>query len=199
MPCNGNVELTKLIGQCQKMDPQAMETLVARYYSHIKRCCCGFSLAGAEPEDVMQEALIGFCKAARGFDTDSSVPFEAYIAICIRRHLIDVAKKASRDKNKPLNSYVSLNTTADSSSDHAFQVFGFDTTFDPTDAIIDREAVLLTTERINTALSAYERSVLRQYLDGKPYQDIAVAVGKSIKSVDNAVQRIRRKLSALLS
>ncbi|HWQ50686.1 MAG TPA: sigma-70 family RNA polymerase sigma factor [Terriglobales bacterium] len=199
MPCSGDAGLPELLRRCKSGDPKALDALIARYYAHIRRCCRGFRFAGAEPEDVMQEALIGFCRAARDYEPDGEIPFDAYTAICIRRHLIDAAKKAARDKHKPLNSYVSLNTTADSSSDHAFPVFGFDTTFDPSDAIIDREAVRLTSERMNAALSAYERQVLRQYLEGRPYRDIALSAGKPIKSVDNAVQRIRRKLSALLS
>ncbi|MPM14202.1 RNA polymerase sigma-H factor [bioreactor metagenome] len=199
MPYSGDAGLSQLVRRCKSGDSKALDALIARYYPHIRRCCRGFRFAGAEPEDVMQEALIGFCRAARDFDPDGEIPFDAYTAICIRRHLIDAAKSASREKHKPLNSYVSLNTTADSSSDHAFPVFGFETTFDPSDAIIDREAVRLTSGRINAALSPYERQVLRQYLEGKSYKVIALSAGKSIKSVDNAVSRIRRKLSALLS
>ncbi len=177
---------------------KAYEWLITRYYVHIRRSAAGFSFAGADRDDVIQEATIGFCSAVQSFDTTGDVPFEAYFTICIKRHLIDASKKALRNKHKPLNTYISLNTAAGTSCDHVFKDFGFNSTFDPTDAIIDREAVQLTYERFKAALSPFERQVLDLYLEGKSYSTIGEVLSKSPKSVDNAVQRIRRKLSALL-
>ncbi len=163
-------------------DRIAEEVLVMRYHRLVRICARPFFLAGGDSEDLIQEAMFGLLKAIREFDPARDVSFRTFAEVCIRNRIRTVVSAAGRDKHAPLNNSVPLESLL------------LDITLSPEDSLIDKEAEDERLCRLRTFLSPFERKILSLYLSGLSYSEIAQKVGRSSKSVDNAVQRIRRKV-----
>lgn len=175
-------------------DREAEELLVRRYDWLVRRCARPFFLAGGDSEDLTQEGMLGLLKAIREYDREKDAAFRTFAEICIRSRLYSVLRASAREKHKALNQSVSFNTP------------GFDTgaytpdrtplsQCSPEEFLIDREHTAALLSGVRKQLSEFEARILRYYLDGLSCREIASAVGKPPKSVDNAVQRIRRKVA----
>lgn len=188
----------ELVSEARSGDDAAIETLLTRYRHYARAKARTYFLAGADREDIVQEGMIGLYKAIRDFDPSRNVLFRAFAELCIKRQIISAIKGASRQKHAPLNSYVSLNTPAsDSEDDRSFEEQLEDPsrlTQDPAELVISAEELLALKESMNTILSPFEIDVLRLYMDGRSYQQIADLLDRHVKSIDNALQRIKRKL-----
>lgn len=171
----------------------AEETLVMRYNRLVRICARPFFLAGGDSEDLLQEGMLGLLTAVREFDVQREVQFRTYAEVCIRRRLLSAIRAAGRDKHNPLNYSLSLeiNGTADSVDCWKQQ--------SPEELLIDREVLRERMDRLYGELSKLESLILGHYLNGLSYLEIAREIDRPQKSVDNAVQRIRRKLAQHLS
>ena len=169
-------------------DREAEEALVVRYNRLVRMCARPCFLAGGDSEDLIQEGMLGLLSAIREYDPGKSAAFRTYAEICIRNRLFSAVKAAARNKHTPLNQSVSIESPlyggAGQSGSQAK---------DPEEILLDRESLRERMEALMGRLSRFEAGVLRLYLSGLSYSEIAAQVGKSPKSVDNAVQRIRRK------
>ncbi len=174
----------------------AEEILVMRYNRLVRICARPFFLAGGDSEDLLQEGMLGLLSAIRSFQPDKSAAFRTYAEICIKSRLISAVRSAASGKHSPLNSYISFETPSDDgNTDFAsFVAVGFPQE-NPEDLLISREELQERLKAAKGQLSGFEANVLSDYLDGFSYQEIATRVDRSTKSVDNAVQRIRRKLT----
>ena len=166
----------------------AEETLVLRHTRLVRMCARPFFLAGGDSEDLIQEGMLGLLAAIREFRPDRGARFATYAQVCVRRRIISAVRSASGGKHAPLNDYVSLELLSSEAG-----------ALDPEDLIIRREALYALEGDISESLTRLEKQVLARYLEGESYAEIAQAVGRSPKSVDNAVQRLRRKTAKVLS
>ncbi len=172
-------------------DPAAEEELVNEYSRLVKICARPYFLAGGDSEDLIQEGLLGLLSAIRNFDPSKEVKFTTYAELCIRRRLYSAIKTASGNKHTPLNDYVSLESQDLDENSAQGKVF----LRDPEEFVIARERVDEIADCLKGSLSRFESKVLGMYLEGLSYRELARAVHKTPKSVDNAVQRIRKKLA----
>ncbi len=181
-------------------DSYAEEYLLNKYKNFVRSKARSYFLIGADHEDIVQEGMIGLYKAIRDFKPEKLSSFRAFAELCITRQIITAIKTATRQKHIPLNSYVSLNKPLyDEESDRTLlDVIMEGRTDDPEEMIINRENLGNIHNRINEVLSSLEQEVLGQYLDGKSYQEIAESLGRHVKSIDNALQRVKRKLEKYL-
>jgi len=187
---NRDAELWKL---ASAGDPKAEEELISEYSRLVKICARPYFLAGGDSEDLIQEGMLGLLSAVRHYDPAKDVKFKTYAEFCIRRRLYSAIKSASRFKHIPLNDYVSLESQFDENS-----TLGMFFLRDPEEFVIARERAEEITDSLYDSLSRFESRVLGLYLEGLSYEEIAATVNKPPKSVDNAVQRIRRKLAQYL-
>jgi len=175
-------------------DRAAEERLAARYSRLVRSCARPYFLAGGDSEDLIQEGMIGLLSAIRGFQSGKETSFRTYAEVCIRNRLRSAARAASRDKHSPLNRSVPL---GDSLFDETPEAYGYGISQqrleNPEDLVIGREERENRVKAMRAQLSGFENAVLDLYLDGLSYGEIAERVKKPAKSVDNAVQRIRRK------
>ncbi len=177
-----------------KGDRDAEEQLAVRYSWLVRMCARPFFLAGGDSEDLTQEGMFGLLRAIREYDPDTKVPFHSFAETCIRNRLLSAIKTATRLKHMPLNSGVSLEEILNEETNPALpQEKAFRR--DPEEMVLARESTDELFHTIDRYLSKYEREILRLYLEGRSYREIAQTFGRSEKSVDNAVQRIRRKLA----
>ena len=179
-------------------DRVAEETLVTRYTRLVRTCARPFFLAGGDSEDLIQEGMFGLIRAIREYDGAKAASFRTFAEVCIRNRLISALRAASRDKHSPLNQSVPLDTPFFDGNSYPFGALRASSA-DPEELIIDRDRVAEALESTRKQLSEFEAKILGLYLDGLSCQEIAKAVGKSPKSVDNAVQRVRRKAARQLS
>lgn len=173
-------------------DAEAGNALVLRYSRLVKVCTRPFFLAGGDSEDLLQEGMIGLLSAIREFDPNGGSSFRSFAELCIRRRVISAARSAARQKHAPLNDGVSLEQLQSGESQHIFQQL---TTRSPEDLVLDQawaDAFLAACSRF---LSDFENRILMDYLHGLSYAEMAQRCGRSEKSIDNAIQRIRRKLA----
>ena len=170
----------------------AEEILVARYHRLVRSCARPYFLAGGDSEDLLQEGMFGLLKAIREYDASRDASFQTFAGTCIRNRLYSVLKAATSGKHSPLNQSVPLNPSLFDANPSFAQV-------DPEVLLIDREKAASLLQSTRKQLSDFEVKILGYYLDGLTCREIAETVGKSTKSVDNAVQRIRRKLARYLS
>jgi len=184
----------ELAQRAAKGDTEAEETLVSEYVRLVRACARPYFLAGGDSEDLIQEGMLGLLSAVRTFDSDKGVKFSTYAQYCVRRRIYSAIRSASAYKHTPLNSYISLESQQLDESSISGDYF----LRDPEDSVIARESVGEVEKLLYGALSRFESGVLELYLEGMSYKDMAVRLGKSSKSVDNAVQRIRRKLAQIL-
>jgi len=178
-------------------DRAAEELLVARYHRLVRTCARPFFLAGGDSEDLTQEGMFGLLKAVREYHADKEASFRTFAEICIRSRLYSALRDTARDKHKPLNQSVSLDTPDFDSNSYTSGTSNL-AQRDPEDSIIDRERTAALLSGVRKQLSEFEAKILGYYLDGLSCREIAETVGKPPKSVDNAVQRIRRKVAQQL-
>jgi len=179
----------------------AQDYLLQKYRNFVRSKARSYFLIGAEKEDIIQEGMIGLYKAIRDFRNDKLASFRAFAELCITRQIITAIKTATRQKHIPLNSYVSLNKPIyEEDSDRTLlDVISGVKVINPEDMVISREEFIDIEKEMNNILSELEWKVLRLYLDGKSYQEIAKDLERHIKSIDNALQRVKRKLEKFLS
>ena len=190
-------ELIKVI---HNGDSKAEEALIKRYKNFVLAKSRSYFLVGAGREDIVQEGMIGLYKAIRDYDIDRLASFRAFAELCITRQIITAIKAATRQKHQPLNSYISLNKPIyDEESDRTLlDVLQGGKLSNPEKLFISQEQYDLIENKINEMLSELEYNVLQEYLKGKSYQAIADTLDKHVKSVDNALQRVKRKLEVFL-
>ncbi|HZK17799.1 MAG TPA: RNA polymerase sporulation sigma factor SigH [Clostridia bacterium] len=181
-------------------DDEALEYLINKYKNFVRAKARAYFLIGADREDVIQEGMIGLYKAIRDFRMDKLSSFRAFAELCITRQIITAIKTATRQKHIPLNSYISLNKPIyDEDSDRTLlDVISGTKITDPEELIISREEFNDIEEKMGEILSNLEWKVLMSYLEGKSYQEIAEDLERHVKSIDNALQRVKRKLERYL-
>ena len=175
-------------------DRLAEETLVTRYHQFVRSCARPFFLAGGDSEDLIQEGMVGLLKAVREYDGDKDASFHTFAGLCIRTRLYSVLRDSARDKHKPLNQSISFNAPGFDSNSYASGMTQL-AQRSPEDFLIDREHTAALLSGVRKQLSDFEAQILGYYLDGLSCREIAKLSGKPPKSVDNAVQRIRRKMA----
>ena len=190
----------QVVEMCHQGDSEAEEYLLNKYKNFVRAKARSYFLIGADHEDIVQEGMIGLYKAIRDFKPEKLSSFRAFAELCITRQIIPAIKTATRQKHIPLNSYVSLNKPLyDEESDRTLlDVIMEGRISDPEELIINRENLGNIHNKISEVLSGLEQEVLQAYLDGKSYQEIADALGRHVKSIDNALQRVKRKLEKYL-
>ena len=179
-------------------DRVAEETLVIRYNRLVRICGRPFFLAGGDSEDLIQEGMLGLLSAVRSFQADKAASFRTFAEICIKSRLISAVRNASSGKHMPLNSYISFETPSFDGNTDSWLATGLPQK-SPEDMLISREELREQLDTAKSHLSGFEAKVLGLFLEGFSYQEIAAQVKRSPKSVDNAVQRIRRKLAQHLT
>jgi RNA polymerase sporulation-specific sigma factor len=187
----------ELVVRAQGGDSQAQTVLLERYRRLVRAKGRGFFLVGGDAEDVQQEALIGLYKAIRDYQVDRLASFRAFAELCITRQIITAIKTATRQKHQPLNRYVSITTSRpdDEGGERSVEDLVDDRTVnDPAELVVSNERVDSMRTAMADMLSGLEVEVLQLYVDGKSYQEISEMLGRHVKSVDNALQRIKRKL-----
>ena len=178
----------------------AQEFLIDKYKNFVRAKARSYFLIGADKEDIIQEGMIGLYKAIRDFRADKLSSFRAFAELCITRQIITAIKTATRQKHIPLNSYISLNKPIyDEDSDRTLlDVISGTRITDPEELVISREEFDNIEAKMSEILSSLEWKVLMFYLEGKSYQEIANALGRHVKSIDNALQRVKHKLERYL-
>ena len=178
----------------------AQEYLINKYKNFVRAKARAYFLIGADREDIIQEGMIGLYKAIRDYRGDKLSSFRAFAELFITRQIITAIKTATRQKHIPLNSYVSLNKPIyDEDSDRTLlDVISGARITDPEELIISREEFDDIETKMGEILSPLEWKVLMYYLDGKSYQEIAAELDRHVKSIDNALQRVKRKLERYL-
>ena len=181
-------------------DGAALEYLLNKYKNFVRTKARSYFLIGADHEDIVQEGMIGLYKAIRDFKEDRLSSFRAFAELCITRQIITAIKTATRQKHIPLNSYISLNRPIyEEDSDRTLlDVITEDVPSNPEEMLIDREDLSVIEGRIGQMLSDLEKEVLVRYMEGKSYVEIADEMHRHVKSIDNALQRIKRKLQKFL-
>ncbi|UHA71686.1 RNA polymerase sporulation sigma factor SigH [Paenibacillus sp. 481] len=189
-----------LVDSVREGDNEALEYLINKYRNFVRAKARSYFLIGADREDIVQEGMIGLYKSIRDFKGDKLASFKAFAELCITRQIITAIKTATRQKHIPLNSYVSLDRPIyDEDSDRTLlDVIGSSRVSDPEELIINQEEFIGLEDKMAEILSDLERKVLMLYLDGRSYQEIAVDLDRHVKSIDNALQRVKRKLERYL-
>ncbi|MBQ2014136.1 MAG: RNA polymerase sporulation sigma factor SigH [Peptococcaceae bacterium] len=178
----------------------ALEFLINKYKNFVRAKARTYFLIGADREDIIQEGMIGLYKAIRDYRYDRQASFRAFAEICVTRQIITAIKTATRQKHIPLNSYVSLNKPVfDEESERTLgEVVITEKDGNPEDLFINQENLMDIESTMNKILSPLEQEVVGLYLEGKSYQEIAEQLDRHVKSVDNALQRVKRKLEQYL-
>jgi RNA polymerase sporulation-specific sigma factor len=204
MPSDTLIELDEVLAdRARDGDDRAIETLLARYRNFARAKARSYFLAGADKEDIVQEGMIGLFKAIRDFQPDKNTAFRAFAELCITRQIITAIKTATRQKHIPLNSYVSLNRPTGGGSEQGedrplSDALVANDILDPAELVISSEEIAAIRDSMGRVLSELETEVLQLYVEGKSYQEIAEILGRHVKSIDNALQRIKRKLEQYL-
>ena len=186
----------QVVELAQAHDSVAIEYLLSKYKNFVRSKARSYFLIGADHEDIVQEGMVGLFKAIRDYQAERLSSFRAFAELCITRQIITAIKTATRQKHVPLNSYVSLNKPIyDEESDRTLMdVIVEGRAQNPEELIIGRENLVSIRDSVDQVLSSLEQDVLNAYLDGKSYQEIADKLGRHVKSIDNALQRVKRKL-----
>ena len=192
----GNLTDEQIISQIKEGDEQALSFLLEKYKDLVNTKVGKDFIIGAEKEDIIQEGMIGLYKAIKSFDNSKQNTFKTFANLCVERQLITAIKSSNRQKHMPLNSYLSLNTSAyDNDEDGAelIETFETDTIEDPLETIMKKEYFNEIQNTMHKSLSKFEEKVLDRYIQGESYEVIAKRLETPVKSVDNAIQRIRKK------
>jgi RNA polymerase sporulation-specific sigma factor len=190
-----------LVAAARAGDDRALATLLDKYRGFARSKAHSYFLVGADREDIIQEGMIGLYKAVRDFNPALQTSFRAFAELCITRQVITAIKTATRQKHGPLNNYVSFSRpvmTDDEGERCLGDMLPVLTVSDPADLVISAERIRALQEHFDSVLSDLEAEVLRLYVDGKSYQEIAEVLKRHVKSIDNALQRIKRKLDGHL-
>ena len=189
----------KLIENIKQEDQRALNCLIERYNEIVSMKANKFFMVGAEKDDMIQEGMIGLYKAVKSFDTQKQNSFKTFANMCIERQLITAVKNSNRQKHIPLNSSLSLNAAAyeDNEDMDKMDILDVKILNDPSDIIADREYFENMENKIKENLSDFELQVLYEYEKGKSYAAIAEKLNAKIKSVDTAIQRIRKKANKI--
>ncbi len=195
-----DMEDEDVVDKARSGDPLALDYLMTKYKNFVRLKARSYFLIGADREDIIQEGMIGLYKAIRDYDRDKLTSFKAFAELCITRQIITAIKTATRQKHIPLNSYISLNKPIyDEESDRTLlDVISGAKITDPEELIISSEELYSMENQMVELLSDLEWEVLMAYLDGKSYQEIANELDRHVKSIDNALQRVKRKLERYL-
>jgi len=190
----------KILEQIKCGNNFALEFLINKYKNFVRSKAKTYFLIGADKEDIVQEGMIGLFKAIRDFNDEKCVSFRAFAEICITRQIITAIKTATRQKHMPLNSYISLNKPIfEEEGERALiETINNDRNSDPEYLFISKEELNGIEGKMNEILSPLELEVLYSYLNGSSYQEIAVTLDKPVKSIDNALQRVKKKLEKYL-
>ena len=190
----------EIVVEAKEKSSRAQEYLISKYENFVKLKSKSYFLIGADKEDIYQEGMIGLYKAIRDFNPEKLTSFRAFAELCITRQIITAIKTATRQKHIPLNTYISLNKPIyEEESDRTLiDVLSELKITDPEELIIGKEQVEHMEGKMDKVLSDLEKEVLQSYLDGKSYQEIASDLDRQAKSIDNALQRVKRKLEKCL-
>lgn len=191
------LEDLELVTQVRNGDERALESLLSRYRNFARSKARSYFLAGSDKEDVVQEGMIGLYKAIRDFDLEQETPFRAFAELCISRQILTAIKTANRQKHQPLNSSVSLDAPVygeDTGERSVGDTIPGSNLHDPIELVISAQEIESLRDSLRDNLTQLEGDVLRLYMDGKSYEEIAGTLGNHVKSIDNALQRIKRKL-----
>ena len=193
-----NIKDEDLIEIIKSGDKNAFEYLINKYKELVNIKVSKYFIIGAERDDIVQEGLIGLFKAIKSYKSDMKNSFKSFANMCIERQLITAIKSSNRQKHMPLNSYLSLNISAydeeDGKSDTSLiDIFNTTLIEDPLDTITKKEYYKNIEDTIDKSLSDFEKKVLSKYINGKSYLEIAEDLDTPVKSIDNAIQRIRKK------
>lgn len=190
----------ELIREAKEGNDAALELLINKYKKFVRAKARTYFLIGADREDIIQEGMIGLYKAIRDFRGDKLSSFRAFAELCITRQIITAIKTATRQKHIPLNSYVSLNKPIyDDESDRTLMdILSTTRITNPEEIVISKEEYFCIEKKMGEILSSLEWKVLMAYLEGKSYQEIAYDLKRHVKSIDNALQRVKRKLEKYL-
>ena len=184
-----------IVTLAQNGDDEALTFLLDKYKNFVRSKARSYFLIGADHEDIVQEGMIGLYKAIRDFQPERLASFRSFAELCVKRQIITAIKAATRQKHVPLNSYVSLNKPLyDEESDRTLMDVIEGRVTNPEDLYISQEDLSRIQTQISEVLSDLERRVLEAFMDGKSYQEIAELLGRHVKSIDNALQRVKRKL-----
>ena len=191
----------EIVIEAKDGNKSAQEYLISKYENFVKAKAKAYFLIGADREDIYQEGMIGLYKAIRDFKPDKLSSFKAFAELCVTRQIITAIKTATRQKHIPLNTYISLNKPLyEEESDRTLlDIISEAKVTDPEEMMISREELSYMEKEISEALSNLEMEVLSSYLDGKSYQEIACDLDRHAKSIDNALQRVKRKLEKCLN
>lgn len=189
------------ISKIKAGDKSALNFIMEKYRNFVYMKAKPFFMVGAEKDDIIQEGMIGLFKAIKGFDEDKEVTFKVFADLCIRRQIMTAVKASTRQKHMPLNSYLSLNKTVfdDESDREVIEMLDVETVPDPLDTITTHETYQKVEETMNKVLSDFELKVLNEYVNGASYVEIANKLDSHVKAVDNAVQRIKKKVDKHLA
>jgi RNA polymerase sporulation-specific sigma factor len=190
-----------LIALAKQGDPTAFDRLVRRYHGFVRLKASSYFLAGGDPDDLIQEGLVGLYKAIRDYRTDRESSFRNFAELCITRQIITAVKTATRNKHSPLNQYVSFSSTPAAGGDDVptlDQLLPGPSVHDPVNQVISSEELRSLVGCLSTALSDLESRVLTLYLDGFSYEQVGDRLECDTKTVDNALQRVKRKVGVHL-
>lgn len=190
-----------VVEMAKSNNPLALEYLISKYKNFVRSKARSYFLIGADRDDIIQEGMIGLYKAIRDYEKGRLASFKSFAEICIRRQMITAIKSATRQKHVPLNSYISLNKPVyEEESDRTLiDIISESNALDPMELFIGREELNVMENKMGEILSELEMEVLMAYIDGKTYQEIAEELHRDVKSIDNALQRVKRKLERYLS
>lgn len=188
-------ELTdeQMVELAQKGDKCAVDFIVNKYRGFVEIRSTPYFMAGGERDDLVQEGLIGLYKAIKSYSLEKKANFKTFAEICVVRQMISAVKSSTRKKNSPLNHYVSIHTPEDEFDTIASRLVDVKNN-DPESMLIEKESAVGMQNKIYGVLSDFESVVLNYYLSGMSYKDIAKLIGKSVKAVDNALFRIKKKV-----
>lgn len=191
----------ELVTLIRNGETELVDILLDKYKSFVKVKSRGFFLIGADTDDIVQEGMIGLYKAIRDYKDDKNASFKSFASLCIDRQIITAIKTATRDKHKPLNDYISFSKEYMSEDGESLTLDELSThlkTSGPEDEVINKEGAQSLIGKIKKTLSRFENEVLTEFLKGLSYEEIAKHFNKDIKSIDNALQRIKKKLRVKL-
>lgn len=186
----------EIVVKAKAGDVLATDFIIEKYKNFVKSRARTYFLIGADKEDIIQEGMIGLYKAIRDYDSQKSASFRGFAEICITRQIITAIKTATRQKHIPLNSYISLNKPAydEESERMMIDMIAEKENFNPEEIMITKEHFSSMLTKMSEVLSKFEWKVMNLFLDGKSYSEIAKRLDKSEKSIDNALQRIKKKV-----
>jgi RNA polymerase sporulation-specific sigma factor len=195
------VEDGYLIALAKQGDPTAYDRIVRRYYGFVRLKASSYFLAGGDSDDLIQEGLVGLYKAVRDYRTDRESSFRNFAELCITRQIITAVKTATRNKHTPLNQYVSFSSSPSNAGEGEptlDEIIPGPTVYDPVNQVISSEELRSLVDCLSSALSELESRVLALYLDGYSYEQVGERIGCDTKTVDNALQRVKRKIGVHL-